>query len=115
MVWRQVRHIESVAHEELRCRDIDDVGVVVDALEDIEWSISARLELRVSFLRKTFFAEVYPHEVSFLEDHLLLLLVDVVGLTLSVSFKCLSCLLMDALDVATTTRVARCSRIRGRV
>ena len=99
MLWRQVRHIESVAHEVLGCRDIDDVGVVVDVLEDLEWSISVRLELRVSFLRETLLAEVYLHEVSFLEDHLFFLLVDVVGVKPCLFLECRPCFLMYALDV----------------
>ena len=36
MIWREVRHIECVAHEVLGLWDVDDVCVVVDALEDLE-------------------------------------------------------------------------------
>ena len=61
-------------------------------------------------MRETLLAEVYPHEVSFLEDHLLLVVVvvvvvvvvDVVGVKPFLFLECRSCFLMYALDVVGT-------------
>jgi tryptophan synthase alpha subunit len=58
MIWREVRHIECVAHEVLGLWNVDDVCVVVDALKNLERAISSWLELGVPFLREPVLAEV---------------------------------------------------------
>jgi hypothetical protein len=55
MMWGEVQDVESVAHQVLGCRYVDDVGVVVDALEYLERPIASWLELGVAFLREPFF------------------------------------------------------------
>ena len=50
----EVGDVECVAHHVLGCWNVDDVGVIVDALEDIEGSMSARLQLGVLFFRESF-------------------------------------------------------------
>ena len=45
MVWLEVLDVEGVAHRVLGCRYVDDVGVVVDALEYFVGTIASRLEL----------------------------------------------------------------------
>lgn len=99
MIWRQVRHIEYIAHKVLGCRDVDDIGIVVDALEYLEWAITSRLELGIAFLWESLLAEVNPYKIAFLEDHLLLVFVESVCLTLRVSLKGCPCFLMWSLDV----------------
>ena len=95
MEWGKVRHIEGVAHAVLGGWYVDDVGVVVDLLEHLEWSISSRLELGVPFLWKAFLTEVYPYEVAFVEDHGLLVLVLALGLTKNLLLDCCTSLFME--------------------
>ena len=58
MIWREVGHIECVAHEVLVNGDVDDVCVVIYLLEDLEGTISSWLQLGVALLRKSVLAKV---------------------------------------------------------
>ena len=94
MIWREIGHIESVAHQVFGLRNVDDVGIVVDALEDLEWSVTSWLRLGVALGWQSFSALVDPNQVSFLEDHFFLLLVVVVGSKLCLFLKFCSCFVM---------------------
>ena len=48
MVGFEVEDIEGVAHHVLGGRDVDDVCVIVDALDDLEGTITTRPQLGVS-------------------------------------------------------------------
>jgi hypothetical protein len=81
MIWREIGHIECVAHQVLGLRYVDDVGIVVDALEDLEGSVTSWLQLGVALGWEPLFAQVDPNQVSFLEDHCFLGFVDGVCFT----------------------------------
>jgi hypothetical protein len=40
----KILDVESVAHEVLGCWNVDDIGVVIDALENLVGAITSRLE-----------------------------------------------------------------------
>jgi hypothetical protein len=100
MEWREILDVECVTHEVLGRRDVDDVCVVLDALKDLEGTISAWLELGVSFMGKSIIAQMNPYKVTFLEDAWFFLLVDIGGVAKDMCFNSLPGVVVEALHVA---------------
>ena len=75
-MWLEIHDVEGVAHRTLGSRDVDDVGIIVDSLEHLVGTVSSRLEFGVPLFREAILAEVNPHEISFIEDASLLVLVE---------------------------------------
>ena len=58
MVRCEIRHIERIAHLVLVSGDVDDVGIVIDPLENLEGAISSWLKLGVALLREAVLVKV---------------------------------------------------------
>jgi hypothetical protein len=93
----KILDVESVAHEVLRCWNVDDVGIVVDALENLVGAITSRLEFGISFMWKMILAQMNPNKVALLKDAWSLALDDLGGMAHHMVFNCLPCVVMQVL------------------
>jgi hypothetical protein len=58
IVRLEVGDVEGIAHHVLGGGDVDDVCVIVGALEYLVWTISTGLQFGIAFFRKAVLAEV---------------------------------------------------------
>jgi hypothetical protein len=93
----EILDVESIAHEVLGCWNVDDVGVVVDALENLVGAITSRLEFGISFMWKTILAQMNPNKVALLEYSRSLALVDLGGMAHHMVFNCLPSVIVQVL------------------
>jgi hypothetical protein len=93
----EILDVESVAHKVLGGWNVDDVCVVVDALENLEGAIMPWLEFGISVMWEPILAQMNPNKVAFLEDVWSLVLVDLCGMAIDLFFNCLPCVVMQVL------------------
>ena len=76
MVGREIFDVEDVAHGVLVVWDVDLVCVVVVACKHLEGSIRSWSKLGFAFLWEAVLVKVYPQSITNVEDHRLLVEVE---------------------------------------
>lgn len=69
MIGREFGDVEGVACGVLVCRKVSFVGVVIDALNDLEMSFTFLHKIAFSLLRELLLANVYPKKIIKVKDH----------------------------------------------
>jgi hypothetical protein len=95
--WREVNHIETVAHT-ISTWHVNFIGIVIDLAKHFEWTICPRLQLALALLGKSVSVKMHPNQVSLLKQHLLATLVGTLLVHLSHLLNVGSSLIMKLLD-----------------
>ena len=99
MEGREIFGVEDVAHVVLVAREVDLVSVVVVSCEHLEGSIRSRSKLGLAFLWKMVLVKVYPHEITNIKDHRVLVEVELGCKALNLALDGVPCVFMHLLEM----------------
>ena len=99
MEGREIFDVEDVARVVLATWEVDLVCVVIVSCEHLERSIRSWSKLGLAFLREVILAKVLPHEITNVEDHRLLVEVQLGRKALNLSLGGVSCIFMHLLEM----------------
>ena len=102
MERREIFDVEDVAHVVLVAWKVDLVSVVVVACKHLEGSIRSWSKLGLVFLWEAVLAKVYPHSITNVEDHRLLVEVELGHKALNLALDGVSCIFMHLLEMCHT-------------
>ena len=102
MVGREIFDVEDVAHGVLVPWNVNLVGVVIVACKHLEGSIRSWSKLGLAFLWKVVLAKMYPHEISNVEDHGVLVDVALGRKSLYLALNGVPCIVMHLLEMVHT-------------
>ena len=102
MVGREIFDVEDVAHGVLAAWKVDLLGIVVVAFEHLEGSIRSWSKFGLAFAGEAVLAKVYPHKISNVEYHGVLVDVALGRKSLYLALDSMSCSFMHLLEMSHT-------------